>query len=65
MIEDIKSEIQCLRNYIGVEFQRWHDEAKHLASCVVLKKKYEGFTVIGPADTPFSLLEETKWHSLY
>ena len=28
MIDNIKSEIQCLRDDIGVEFQRWYDEAK-------------------------------------
>ena len=26
MIDNIKSEIQCLRDDIGVEFQRWYDE---------------------------------------
>ena len=34
MIDNIKSEIQCLRDDIGVEFQRWYDEAKELASYV-------------------------------
>jgi len=33
MIDDIKWEIQCLRNEIGVEFQRWY-EAKQLASYI-------------------------------
>jgi len=32
MIDNIKSEIQCLRDEIGVEFQRWYDEENHLAS---------------------------------
>jgi len=30
-IDNIKSEIQCLRDDIDVEFQRWYDEAKQLA----------------------------------
>ena len=30
MIDNIKSEIQCLRDDIGVEFQRWYDETKML-----------------------------------
>jgi len=30
MIDNIKSEIQCLRNDIGVEFQRLYDEAKYI-----------------------------------
>ena len=34
MIDNIKSEIQCLRVDIGVEFQRWHNEAKQLASYI-------------------------------
>jgi len=32
MIDNIKSEIQCLRDDIGVEFKRWYDEGKQLAS---------------------------------
>ena len=34
MIENIKSEIQCLRDGIDVEFQRWYDEAKQLVSYI-------------------------------
>jgi len=34
MIGDIKSEIQCLRDDVGVEFQRWCDKAKQLASYI-------------------------------
>jgi len=34
MIENIKSENQCLRDDIGVEFQTWYDEAKQLASYI-------------------------------
>ena len=34
IIDNIKSEIQCLRDVIGVEFQRWYDEAKQLASYI-------------------------------
>ena len=33
-IDNIKSEIQCLRDSIGVELQRWYDEAKQLASYI-------------------------------
>ena len=29
--DNIKSGIQCLSDDIGVEFQRWYDEAKQLA----------------------------------
>ena len=46
-IDIIKSEIQCLRDDIGVEFQRWHDETKQL---YILKRKcleFRGFSVIG------------------
>jgi len=35
MTNNINSEIQCLRDDIGVEFQRWYDEAKQLASYIV------------------------------
>ena len=31
MVDNIKSEIQCLRDDVGVEFQRWYDETKQLA----------------------------------
>ena len=34
IIDNIKSEIQCLRDDIDIEFQRWYDEAKELASYV-------------------------------
>ena len=34
MIDHIKSEIQCLRDDIDVELQRWYDEAKQLASYI-------------------------------
>jgi len=34
MIDMIKSEIPCLRDGIGVELQRWYDEAKQLASYI-------------------------------
>jgi len=34
MIDNIKSEIQCLSDDIGVEFQRWNDGAKQLASYI-------------------------------
>ena len=51
MIDNIKPEIQHLRDAIGVEFQRWHNEAKQL----VLKRKCQGFqefSIIGPMHTP-------------
>ena len=34
VINNIKSEIQCLRDDISVEFQGWYDEAKQLASYI-------------------------------
>ena len=34
IIDNIKSEIQCLRDGIGVEFQKWYDDAKQLASYI-------------------------------
>jgi len=34
MIDNIKSEIQCLKGDIDVEFQRWYDEAKQLTSYI-------------------------------
>jgi len=39
MIDNIKSEIQCLRDDINVEFQRWYDEAKQLASYIDTKEE--------------------------
>jgi len=34
MIDNIKPEIQYLRDNIGVEFHRWYDEAKQLTSYI-------------------------------
>ena len=34
MIDNIKSEIQFLKDDIGVEFQRWYYNAKQLASYI-------------------------------
>jgi len=34
MIDNIKSEIPCLRDDVGVEFQRWYNEAKQLTSYI-------------------------------
>jgi len=34
MIDNIKGKMQCLKDDIGVEFQRWYDEAKQLASYI-------------------------------
>ena len=39
MIDNIRSEIQSLSDDIGVEFQRWYDEAKQLASYVVTEEE--------------------------
>jgi len=39
MIGNIKSEIQCLRNDIGVEFQKWYDESKQLASYIATEQE--------------------------
>jgi hypothetical protein len=57
MIDNIKSEIQCLKNGSGVEFQRWYDKGKQLTSCMgtevkmprVPKIQYNRSNV--PADT--------------
>jgi len=38
MIDNIRSEIQCLRDDIGVEFQSWYDEAKQLDSCIGIEE---------------------------
>jgi len=34
MIDNMKSEIQCLKDDSGVEFKRWYDELKQLASYI-------------------------------
>jgi len=39
MIVNIKSEIQCLRGEIGIEFHSWYDEAKQLASYIGIKEE--------------------------
>ena len=58
MIDNIKSEIQCLRNDIGVEFQRWYDEAKQLDSYIDTEEEMPRVPRIQcnksnvPADTP-------------
>ena len=57
MIDNIKSEIQCLRDGSGVQFQRWYDKGKQLTSCMgtevkmprVPKIQYNRSNV--PADT--------------
>ena len=36
MIDNIKSEIQCLRDDTGVEFQRWYDKSKQLVSYIYI-----------------------------
>ena len=58
MIDNIKSEIQCLRDDIGVEFQRWYDEAKQLASYIGTEEEMPRVPRVQcnrsnvPADTP-------------
>jgi len=58
MIDNIKLEIQCLRDDIGVEFQRWYDEAKQLASYIGTEEEMQrvprsqGNRSNVPADTP-------------
>jgi len=69
-IDNSKSEIQCLKDDIGLEFQRWHDEAKQVALYIgteeemprVPRVQYTRLNVL--ADTP-SLLQEINWHSFY
>ena len=39
MSDNIKLEIQCLRDDTGVEFKRWYDEAKQLASYIGTEEK--------------------------
>ena len=58
MIDNFKSEIQCLRDGSGVQFQRWYEKGKQLTSCMgtevkmprVPKIQYNRSNV--PADTP-------------
>jgi len=70
MIDNIKSEIQCLMDDIGVEFQRWYDEAKQLASNIATEEEMQSVPRIQgnrsnvPADRP-SLLQDVNWHSFY
>ena len=58
MIDNIKSEIQFLRDDIGVEFQRWYDEAKQLASYICTEAEMPRIPRVlcdrlnVPADTP-------------
>ena len=40
MIENIKSEIQCLRDDIAVEFQRWYDEGKLMSGSHMYRSMY-------------------------
>jgi len=44
MIDNIKSEIQCLMDDIGVEFQKWCDEAKQLASYKNTEEEMQSFS---------------------
>ena len=39
MIDNIKSDIQCLKDDIDVEFERWYDEAKQPASYIGTKEE--------------------------
>ena len=58
MIDNIKSDIQCLRDGSGVQFHRWYEKGKQLTSCMgtevkvprVPKIQYNRSNV--PADTP-------------
>jgi len=58
MIGNMKSEIQCLRDDIDLEFQRWYDEAKQLTSYIGNKEEMPRVPSIQcnrsnvPADTP-------------
>jgi len=58
MTDNIKSEIQCLRADIGVEFQRWYDKAKQLASYIGTEEETPRVPCVQcnksniPADTP-------------
>jgi len=58
MIDNIKSEIQCLMDDIGVEFQRWYNEAKQLVSCISIEEEMPRVPRVQcnisnvPADTP-------------
>ena len=58
MIDNIKSKIQCLKDDIGVEFQRWYDEEKELASHIGTEEEMPRVRWIKcnrsniPSDTP-------------
>ena len=57
MIDNIQSEIQCLRDDIGVEFLRWYDEPKQMASFIATEEEmqripmYQYIRSNEPADT--------------
>ena len=54
-IDNIKSEIPCLTDDIGVEFQRWYDEAEQLASYIGTEEEMPRVQCKrsnGPPDTP-------------
>ena len=55
MIDNIKSEIQCLRDDVGVEFQRWYDEAKQLGLYIGTEEEMPRVRcnrLNAPTDTP-------------
>ena len=58
IIDNIKSENQCLRDDIGVEFQRWYDEAEQLVSYIGTEEELPRVPRVQcnrsnvPADTP-------------
>jgi len=57
MIDNIKSEIQCLRDDIAVEFQRWYDEAKQLASYIGTEEEMQMINLGIPPQERFE-----PWH---
>ena len=63
MIDNIKSEIQCLRDDIGVEFQRSYVEAEQLASYIGPEKEMPRIPRVQcnrsnvPAETPLLYYE--------
>ena len=62
MIDNIKSEIQRLRDDIGVKFQRWYDETKQLTSYIGTK---EEMTWVPRFQCNRSNVQEINWHSFY
>ena len=72
IIDNIKSDIQCLKDDIGEKFQRWYNEAKQLPSYICTKEEMArvprvqcNIYVECTCWHTSSFLQEINWHSFY